>query len=122
MADSTITLVGSLGRDPELQFTTGGHPKCSFSIAVSRRFKRGDDWEEKTSWVDITVWGALGENAAASLSKGTRVIVQGYIEQDSWEDKETGKQRSKLHVIAEAIGPELRWARAEVERIEREKA
>lgn len=121
MADSTITIVGSLGRDPELRFTTGGRSLCSFTVAVSDRRKVGDEWKEDTSWVDVTAWGTLAENVAASCSKGTRVVVSGRIKQDSWDDKETGQKRSKIAVVADEVGPSLRWARAEIERIEREK-
>ncbi len=64
-------------------------------------------------------WGALGENAAASLGKGTRVIVTGRLEQRQYETKE-GEKRSVVEIIADEIGPSLRWARAEVERIARD--
>lgn len=121
MADSSITIVGSLGRDPELRFTTGGRSLCSFTVAVSDRRKVGDDWKEDTSWVDVTCWASLAENVAATCSKGTRVVVTGRIKQDNWDDKETGQKRSKLAVTADEVGVSLRWARAEVERIEREK-
>jgi single-strand DNA-binding protein len=120
MADSTITLVGALGADPELRFTTGGKGVTSFNMAVSRRWKSGDDWKEETSWFSVTAWDQLGENAAQSLSKGTRVIVTGRIQQESYETKE-GEKRTTYKVIADAIGPDLRWATAQVEKVVREK-
>lgn len=122
MADSAITVVGTLGRDPELRFTNGGAALCSFTLAVSRRWKKDDVWVEKTAWVDVTAFGTLGENVAASCSKGNRLIVMGVIDEDEWDDKETGKKRTKLKILADAIGPELRFARCQVERIEREKS
>ena len=119
MADSTVTLVGNLTRDPELRFTTGGRGQASFGLAVSRRYQVNNEWQEQTSFFNIVAWGTLGENIAASLTKGTRVIVTGRLEQRSYETKE-GEKRSVVEVIADEIGPSLRWARAEVERVARE--
>ena len=75
MADNTITVVGNLTRDPELRFTTGGRGVASFGIAVGRRYQVNGEWQEQTSYFNITAWGTLGENAAATLTKGSRVIV-----------------------------------------------
>lgn len=119
--DSTISIVGSLGQDPELRFTPGGQALCSFSVAVSHRYKaRGsDDWTEETSWVSVTAWASLAENVAASCIKGTRVVVVGRLKEDNWEDRDTGAKRSKLTVVADSIGPDLRWATVQIERTER---
>lgn len=119
MADSNITLVGNITRDPELRFTTGGRGVASFGIAVSRRYQVNNEWQEQTSFFNVTAWGTLGENAAASLTKGTRVVVTGRLEQRSYETND-GEKRSVVEIVADEIGPSLRWARAEVERIERE--
>lgn len=121
MSDSTVTIVGSLGRDAELRYTTGGQALASMTVAVGHRYKKGDDWVEETAWVDVTCWAQLAENASASLTKGTRVIVTGRLKQEEWDDKETGKKRSKLTLVADEIGPSLRWATCQVERIERDK-
>ena len=80
MAENTITLVGNLTRDPELRFTTGGRGVASFGIAVGRRYQVNGEWQEQTSYFNITAWGQLGENAAATLAKGARVIVTGRLE------------------------------------------
>lgn len=121
MPDSSVTIVGTLGRDPELKFTAGGQALSSFVVAVSHRYKQrgSDEWTEETSWVDVTAWGTLGENVAASCSKGTRVVVVGRIKEDRWDDKDTGAKRSKLTVVADSVGVDLRWATAIVEKIER---
>jgi len=119
MADSTVTLVGNLTRDPELRFTSGGRGQAQFGLAVSRRYQVNNEWQEQTSFFNIVAWGTLGENAAASLGKGTRVIVTGRLEQRQYETKE-GEKRSVVEIIADEIGPSLRWARAEVERIARD--
>ena len=116
MADSIVTLVGNVTKEPELRFTGGGKGVASFGLAVNRRYQVNNEWQEQVSFFNIQAWGTLGENAAASLQKGTRVIVTGRLEQRSYETKE-GEKRSVVEVVADEIGPSLRWARAEVERV-----
>jgi single-strand DNA-binding protein len=118
MADSTVTLVGNLTRDPELRFTQSGQAIATLGIAVSRRYQQNGEWQEKTSFFNITAWGQLGENAASSLSKGSRTIVTGRLEQRSYETAE-GEKRSVVEVVADEIGPSLRWATAQVDRNDR---
>jgi single-strand DNA-binding protein len=120
MADSTSTIVGTLTRDPELRFTPGGAAICQFALAVNRRWKQNGEDKESVSFFDVKAWGSLGENAAASLVKGNRALVSGRLEQESWPDKDTGATRSKVVLVADAIGPDLRWATAVVERTQRE--
>jgi single-strand DNA-binding protein len=117
--DSTVTIVGNITRDPELRFTAGGKGVASFGVAVGRRYQQNGEWQEKTSFFNVTAWDTLGENIAASLTKGTRVIVTGRLEQREYETKE-GEKRSVVEIVADEIGPSLRWARAEVERIARD--
>lgn len=115
---SHVTLAGNLTRDPELRFTAGGKGVASFGLAVSRRYQVNNEWQEQTSFFNVTAWGTLAENLAASLSKGARVIVSGRLEQRDYEAKD-GAKRSVVEVVADEIGPSLRWARATVERVER---
>ncbi len=117
--DSTVTIVGNLTRDPELRFTAGGKGVASFGVAVGRRFQQNGEWQEKTSFFNVTAWDTLGENIAASLTKGTRVVVTGRLEQREYETKE-GEKRNVVEIVADEVGPSLRWARAEVERISRD--
>ncbi len=119
MADSTVTIVGNITRDPELRFTTGGKGIASFGVAVNRRWQQNGEWQEKVSFFNVTAWDTLGENVAASLSKGARVIVTGRLEQREYETKE-GEKRNIVEIVADEIGPSLRWARAEVERVSRD--
>ena len=119
MADSTLTIVGNITRDPELRFTAGGKGIASFGVAVNRRWQQNGEWQEKVSFFNVTAWDTLGENIAASLTKGTRVIVTGRLEQREYETKE-GEKRNVVEIVADEIGPSLRWARAEVERIARD--
>lgn len=119
MSENSITLVGNLTRDPELRFTTGGRGVASFGIAVGRRYQVNGEWQEQTSYFNITAWGQLGENAAATFTKGTRVIVTGRLEQREYTTRE-GDKRTAIEVVADEIGPSLRWATAQVERQSRQ--
>jgi single-strand DNA-binding protein len=121
MADNTVTLVGNVTRDPELRYTSGGRGVASFGLAVNRRYQVNGEWQEQTSFFNVVAWGTLGENAAASLNKGTRVVVYGRLEQRSWETQE-GEKRSVVEVIADELGPSLRWAQAHVEKTARSSA
>ena len=118
MADSTVTIVGNLTRDPELRFTAGGKGVASFGVAVGRRYQVNGEWQEKTSFFNVTAWDQLGENAAASLTKGARIIVTGRLEQREYETN-AGEKRNVVEIVADELGPSLRWARAEVERTQR---
>lgn len=115
---NSITAVGNLTRDPELRFTQSGQAICNFSVASSRRFKKGDDWEEQTTFFNCTAWAELGENVASSLTKGTRVIVSGRMDQRSYETKD-GDKRTVMDLTCDAVGAELRFAQVTVERTQR---
>ncbi|MFM8268261.1 MAG: single-stranded DNA-binding protein [Ilumatobacteraceae bacterium] len=115
MADSTVTVIGNLTREPEMRYTSGGRGTCSFGIAVNRRYQVNNEWQEQTSYFNVVTWGTLAENSAASLTKGMRIIVSGRLEQRQYETKE-GEKRSVVEIVADEIGPSLRWARADVER------
>jgi single-strand DNA-binding protein len=120
MADSTVTLVGNTTRDPELRYTPTGRATSSFGLAVSRRWQKDGKWQEQTSFFNIVCWASLAENVSASITKGSRVIVSGSLEQRSWDTAE-GEKRTIVEINADAIGPDLRWATAEIARTEREK-
>lgn len=118
MSSNTVTLIGNLTRDPELRYTTGGRGVATFGLAVNRRYQQNGEWQEQTSFFNVVAWGDLGENCAASLTKGSRAIVAGRLEQRSWETSD-GDKRTVVEVIADECGPSLRWAQAEIERTER---
>ncbi len=112
--------ISNLTRDPELRFTPSGQATTTFGLAVNRRWqnRQSQDWEEATSFFDIVCWTQLAENVAQSLTKGARIVVDGRLDQRSWENAE-GEKRSKIEVTAEDIGPSLRWATATVAKNER---
>jgi single-strand DNA-binding protein len=120
-SENSVTLVGNVTKDPELRYTTGGRGVASFGLAVNRRYQVNGEWQEQVSFFNIVAWGDLGDNAAASLNKGNRVIVTGRLEQRSYETRE-GEKRSVTEVIADELGPSLRWAQAQIERISRDAA
>ena len=120
MADNTITVVGNITRDPELKFLNSGQAAIRVSIAVNRRWqnRQTQEWEERVSYFEVAGYGSMAENAANSLTKGTRVIVSGRLEQRSWET-EAGEKRSIVEINADEIAPSLRFATAVVTRTPR---
>jgi single-strand DNA-binding protein len=118
MSTNSVTLIGNLTRDPELRFTTGGRGVASFGLAVNRRYQQNGEWQEQVSFFNVVCWGDLGENVATSLNKGHRAIVTGRLEQRSYETSE-GEKRNVFEIIADEVGPSLRWATVQIERTER---
>ena len=118
--DNTVSVVGNLTREPELRFTPSGQATATFGVAVNRTWtdRQSQERRESTSFFDVVCWGTLAENAATSLTRGTRVVVTGRLDQRSWETQE-GDKRSKVEITAEEIAPSLRWATVHVTRNER---
>jgi single-strand DNA-binding protein len=117
---STTAPTGNLTRDPEIRYTRDGQATTAFGLAVNRRWQDREtrEWEESTSFFDVLCWRELAENAALSLTKGMRVVVTGRLEQRTWETEE-GERRSKVEITADEVGPSLRFATADVHKIER---
>ena len=120
MPDNSITLVGNITDDPELRFTPSGQANATFGLAVNRMWtdRQTNERREAVSFFDVVCWREMAENASESLHKGARVLVTGRLEQRSWETAE-GEKRSKIEVVADEIGPSLRWATAEVRKNDR---
>jgi single-strand DNA-binding protein len=120
MNGNSVTLVGNVTRDPELRFTASGQATASFGLAVNRVWndRQTNEKKEAVSFFDVVCWREMAENASESLSKGARVVVTGRLEQRSWETPE-GEKRSKIEVVADEIGPSLRWATAEIRKNDR---
>ena len=114
---NNITIVGNCTRDPELRFTASGQANASFGVAVNRRWqnRQTNEWEEAVSFFDVVCWRQLAENVAESITKGSRVIVTGRLDQRSWETQD-GDKRSKVEIVADEIGPSLNYATAQVVR------
>ena len=120
MNGNSVTVVGNVTRDPELRFTASGQATASFGLAVNRVWndRQTNEKKEAVSFFDIVCWREMAENASESLSKGARIIVTGRLEQRSWETPE-GEKRSKIEIVADEIGPSLRWATAEIRKNDR---
>jgi single-strand DNA-binding protein len=100
MSFNKITLVGNLGRDPELRYTPQGTPVCSFTLATNERRKdRAGENQDVTTWFRVTLWGRQAETASQYLSKGRPVYIEGRLRVEEWTDKD-GKQRHTLEVHA----------------------
>ncbi|MGB2757888.1 MAG: single-stranded DNA-binding protein [Acidimicrobiia bacterium] len=119
-AGNTITVIGNVTREPELRFTPSGQANVKFGLAVNRRWqeKSSGEWQEATSFFDVVCWAQMAENVAESLPKGSRAIVTGRLEQRSYEDRE-GNKRSAVEIVADEVGPSLRWASCEITKNER---
>lgn len=99
-----VILMGNLTRDPELRYTPKGTAVADLGIAVNRRVSDGNgNWSDETTFVDVTVWGSTAENVQKYLNKGRGVFVEGRLQLDSWEDKQSGQKRSKLKVVGENV-------------------
>jgi single-strand DNA-binding protein len=118
----TTTITGNLTREPEIRYTKEGQATTQLGVAVTRRWqdRTTAEWQEATSFFHVVCWRDLAENVALSLTKGMRVVVSGRLEQRSWET-EDGEHRSKVEIVADEIGLSLRFATADVHRIERRK-
>lgn len=115
---NTITIIGNATRDPELRYTTGGRAVAQLGVAVNDRYQVNGEWQERVNFFDVTAWAQLGENVAASVTKGMRVVVTGRLTYRAWETDD-GQKRSKVEITADDIAPSLRFAQATVEKNER---
>jgi single-strand DNA-binding protein len=119
--DTVITIVGNLVDDPELRFTPTGQAVARFRIASTPRFmdRQTNEWKDGESlFLTCNVWRQAAENAAESLQRGMRVIVQGRLKQRSYETKE-GEKRTVYEVEVDEVGPSLRNATAKVNKTQR---
>lgn len=94
-----LVVIGRLTADAKLEYTPGGMAIASFSIAVNRNTKKGDQWVDEANFFDVKAFGKQAENLKPYLTKGKQIGIDGYIKQDRWQDKETGQNRSKVVVM-----------------------
>ena len=99
-----VILLGNLTRDPEVRYTPKGSAVCDLGLAVNRQYSldNGEKREEVT-FVDVVLWARLAEIASEYLKKGRPVLIEGRLQLDSWDDKQSGQKRSKLRVIGETM-------------------
>ena len=120
MSDNAIHITGNMTRAAELRFLPSGQAVASFGIAVNTRKKgaSGDYEDGDPQFYDVTTFGTLAENVSESLEKGHRVTLNGRLNFSSWEDND-GNKRNKVDIVADSVGPYLRWANAVVTRNEK---
>jgi single-strand DNA-binding protein len=97
-----VILMGNLTRDPETRFTQGGMAVVNFSLAVNERYQGSDgQWQDRATYVDVTMFGKRGEAFAKFHTKGKAAFIEGKLRLDTWEDKNGGGKRSKLYVVGD---------------------
>lgn len=97
-----VTLIGNLGKDPEMRYTQSGTAVCNFSLAVTERRKDGDSWGDQTEWFNIVSFGKTAENIAKFLKKGRQTFIDGRLQTRKWQDK-NGNDRYTTEVIANQV-------------------
>jgi single-strand DNA-binding protein len=109
-----VLLIGNLTRDPEVRYTPKGTAVADIGLAVNRSFT-GEDGErrEEVTFIDVTLWARQAEIAEQYLKKGRSVFIEGRLQMDSWDDKQTGQKRSKLKVVGENM--QMLGSRADAE-------
>jgi single-strand DNA-binding protein len=97
-----VLLLGNDTRDPEVRYTPKGSAVCDLGIAVNRAYTTDSgEKREEVTFVDVTLWGRTAEVASEYLKKGRPVFIEGRLQMDTWDDKQTGQKRSRLRVVAE---------------------
>ena len=98
-----VILIGLLGKDPDIRYTQSGTCVANFSMATSEKFKnKSGEWEERTEWHNISLWGKLGEIAGEYLVKGSQVCIEGRLQTRKWQDKD-GKDRYTTEVVGDKL-------------------
>ena len=98
-----VMLIGNLGKDPEVRYTQSGTAVASFSMATTEKFKsKAGEWEDRTEWHNVTVWGRLAEISGEYLSKGKPVYIEGRLQTRKWQDRE-GVDRYTTEVVGDKM-------------------
>lgn len=103
---NSVVLVGRITKDVgsderSFSYVGNGTAKAVVNIAVNRGVKKGDKWEDETSFFDVVIWGKSAENLKPRLTKGTQITVSGYLKQDRWE--KDGQKQSRVQVVADMV-------------------
>jgi single-strand DNA-binding protein len=98
-----VFLAGRCTRDPELRYTPRGTPVADVALAINRTWMEEGQKREEVTFVDVTLWGRLAQVVVQYLSKGREALVEGRLQLDTWDDKQTGQKRSRLRVVGESL-------------------
>ena len=118
--ENAVMIVGNMTRDPELKFLNSGAATVGFPVAVNeKRFDQATrEYVDNVKFFNVTAWNTLAENVAHSLKKGSRVVVVGKLNQRTWET-DAGEKRHAIDIVADAVGPDLRFVTADIHRAEK---
>ena len=96
-----VTLLGNLGKDPEVKFTPQGTAVAKLTLATNERYKdKEGQWQDRTEWHNIVAWQRMAEIVGEYVKKGSKIYVEGRLQTSSWDDKETGQKKYRTEVIA----------------------
>jgi single-strand DNA-binding protein len=96
-----VTLIGNLGKDPEIKYTPSGTPVAKLTLATNERFKdKAGEWQDRTEWHNVVLWQRLAEIAGEYLKKGGKVYIEGRLQTRSWDDKTSGQKKYMTEVVA----------------------
>lgn len=98
-----VILVGNVGKDPEIKYSGSGVPVAKFTIATNERFKKDDEWQDRTEWHSVVVWQRLAEIVGEYVKKGSKVYVEGRLQTSSWEDKQSGEKKYRTEIVASEL-------------------
>ena len=109
-----VTLIGNLGKDPEIKYTPSGAPVAKITLATNERYKdKSGEWQDRTEWHNVVLWQRLAEIAGEYLKKGGKVYVEGRLQTRSWDDKQTNQKKYMTEVVATSRAPRVQQLRAE---------
>jgi single-strand DNA-binding protein len=104
MSVNKVILIGNVGKDPAVRYSSSGTPVAKFSLATSERFKdRNGEWQERTEWHSIVAWQRLAEIAGEYVAKGSKVYVEGKLQTSSWEDRQSGERKYRTEIVAREL-------------------
>lgn len=95
-----VILIGRLVREPQVRYLDSGTALAQFTLAYNRRYRKGDAWQEETSFFDVIAYGKLAERIMDKLNRGELIVVEGRLRQDRWQTSQ-GEQKSKVRIICE---------------------
>jgi single-strand DNA-binding protein len=96
-----VILVGNVGKEPEVRYSSSGTPVANFSLATNEKFKdRNDQWQERTEWHSIVAWKRLAEIVGEYVAKGSKVYIEGKIQTSSWQDRQSGERKYRTEIVA----------------------
>lgn len=99
-----VILIGNVGKEPDVQYTSGGTAVAKFSLATNERFKdKSGEWQDKTEWHNLVAWAKLAEIVGEYATKGSKIYVEGRLQTSSWDDKKSGEKKYRTEIIVSEL-------------------